>query len=124
MIGLARLTRFLFAAAAAALVWLLLHPPAEGLLGPPPTSDRPLPALSPVTALVDEGRLAEALRRLADLVRQAPGLGDKGGPLDTHPLLRELVLARWKNALETATDREAALRDVRFLQRRLAGGCS
>lgn len=124
MLWLDRLTRTLLLASAAALVWLLLHPPAEGLLGPPPTGGRPPPSLEPVAALAAQGKSAEAIHALAALVRAAPALADRRGPLDTHPVLRDLVLSRWKDALEGVADRDAALRDVRFLQRRLAGGCS
>lgn len=121
---LAVLSRGSFAASAAALGWLLLHPPAAGLLGPSPAGDRPLPSLGPVTALVDAGRAGEAIGELAALVRAAPALADKRGALEASPALRELVLTRWKEAVEQAPEPEEALRDVRFLQRRLAGGCS
>lgn len=121
---LAVLTRGSLVASAAALGWLLLHPPAQGLVGPAAPADRPLPSLAPVATLVDEGRPGEAIVELAALVRAVPALADKRGPLEVSPVLRELVLTRWKDALEAASDPSAVLRDVRFLQRRLAGGCS
>ncbi|MBU4387858.1 hypothetical protein KJ644_05360, partial [Candidatus Dependentiae bacterium] len=91
-------------------------------LDPEPAA--PPPSLAPVLAQVEAGDLAAAVRRTAELVRSHPGLADRGGAVETAPALRELVLRRWKEVVGQALDPAAALRDVRFLQRRLAGGCS
>ncbi len=119
-----RLARGLLGAALVFLVWLLLHPPVGPSSSGSPSPTEIPPSLASVLTQVAAGGLAAAIQRTADLVRSIPGLADRGGAVAASPVLRDLVLRRWKEAVRQAPDPAAALRDVRFLQRRLAGGCS
>ena len=118
------IVRVLLGAALVSLTVLLLDPPSTVLPAPTEAREANLPTLEPLALLAAEGRPAEALGQLAALVRQHPALADRGGPLDALPILRDLVLRDWKMAVEHASDRATSLKDARFLQRRLAGGCS
>lgn len=118
------IVRVLLGAALVSLTALLLEAPSTVLSAPSEVRGEALPSLEPLARLLAEGWPAEALGQLATLVRRHPALADRGGPLDAMPALRDLVLRDWKLAVEKAPDRAAALRDARFLQRRLAGGCS
>jgi len=118
------MVRVLLASALVSLAFLLLQAPSTMLAAPTKQRRDTLPSLDPLARLAAEGQPAEALGQLATLVRHYPALADRGGPLDALPTLRDLVLRDWKQAVEKALDRATALKDVRFLQRRLAGGCS
>jgi len=118
------IVRVLLGVALASLTFLLLEPSSTVLPSPTEARDASIPTLEPLARLAAEGRPAEALGQLAALVRRHPALADHGGPLDALPALRDLVLRDWKQAVEKAPDRATALKDARFLQRRLAGGCS
>jgi len=118
------IARILLGVSLVSLTALLLKPPAMALLTPAEARGDSLPSLEPIGRIVTDGRPDEALRQLATLVRRHPALADRGGPLDALPMLRDLVLRDWKQAVEKAPDRAAAIKDARFLQRRLAGGCS
>jgi len=118
------IARILLGVSLVSLTALLLKPPAKALLTPAEARGDSLPSLEPIGRIVTDGRPDEALRQLATLVRRHPALADRGGPLDALPMLRDLVLRDWKQAVEKAPDRAAAIKDARFLQRRLAGGCS
>ena len=118
------IARILLGVSLVSLTALLLKPPAKALLTPAEARGDSLPSLEPIGRIVTDGRPDEALRQLATLVRRYPALADRGGPLDGAPALRDLVLRDWKQAVDKAPDRAAAIKDARFLQRRLAGGCS
>jgi len=118
------ITRILLVTALASLSSLLLKQPAQVHSAPAEVRGAALPSLEPIARITMDGRPDEALGQLAALVRRYPALADRGGPLDTLPMLRDLVLRDWKQAVEKAPDRATALKDARFLQRRLAGGCS
>jgi hypothetical protein len=118
------LVRSLLGAALVFLAILLLHPPERVLPLAAVQAGEPLPSLEPLARLATDGHPETALVQLAGLVRRHPALADRNGPLDETRVLRDLILRDWKQAVELAPDRQAALRDVRFLQRRLAGGCS
>jgi len=118
------IVRVLLGSALVSLAFLLPEAPSTVLPAPAEAHDANLPSLEPLARLAAEGRPADALGQLAILVRRHPALADRGGPLDALPALRDLVLRDWKQAVEKAPDRATALKDARFLQRRLAGGCS
>jgi hypothetical protein len=105
--------------------WLLANPESAVDSAVGTTGTAMLPSLGPVVALAGEGRGEDAIMLLASLVRAAPGLADKGGALAAAPQLRDLVLVGWKGIVASSGERAAELtKEIRFLQRRLAGGCS